>query len=287
MTSNIDLWLQKLGLEKYGPIFAEQEIDESVLTELTESDLENLGLPLGPRKKILSAIQTIEIPQVQSVSDIENDTHVVVETPSAEKRQLTVMFCDLVGSTEMSQRLDPEELREINTSYQVACTSAIEHFGGYVARYMGDGVLAYFGYPQAHEDDAERAVHAGLAIVEAVPAIKVDAKGQTGLEMAVRVGIATGSVVVGDLIGEGAAQEKTVVGETPNLAARLQSIASPNQVIVSADTQMLAGGSVRFESMGQRTLKGFTHSLETWQVVGTKIGGGRFERSISRAWGDS
>jgi class 3 adenylate cyclase/tetratricopeptide (TPR) repeat protein len=285
MASNIDHWLQKLGLEKYGPIFAEQEIDESVLTELTESDLENLGLPLGPRKKILSAIQAIDVPRVQSAPDIENETHVVVETPGAERRQLTVMFSDLVGSTEMSQRLDAEKLREINTSYQVACTRTIEHFGGYVARYMGDGVLAYFGYPQAHEDDAERAVHAGLAIVEAIPAIKVDAKEQAGLEMAVRVGIATGSVVVGDLIGEGAAQEKAVVGETPNLAARLQSIANPNQVIVSTDTQMLAGDSVRFESMGQRALKGFTHSLETWRVVGTKIGGGRFERSIPKGLG--
>jgi class 3 adenylate cyclase/tetratricopeptide (TPR) repeat protein len=285
MASNIDNWLQKLGLEKYGPIFAEQEIDESVLTELTEADLESLGLPLGPRKKILSAIQTTEAPPVHSSPDIENDTHDVVETPSAEKRQLTVMFCDLVGSTEMSQKLDPEKLRDINTSYQVACTSAIEHFGGYVARYMGDGVLAYFGYPQAHEDDAERAVHSGLAIVEAIPAIKVDANGQTGLEMSVRVGIATGPVVVGDLIGEGAAQEKTVVGETPNLAARLQSIADSNQVIVSSDTQMLAGGSLRFESMGQRTLKGFTQSLETWRVVGTKIGGGRFERSIPEGLG--
>ena len=285
MASNIDLWLRKLGLEKYGPIFAEQEIDESVLTELTESDLENLGLPLGPRKKILSAIQTIEIPQVQSVPDIENDAHVVLKTPNAERRQLTVMFCDLVGSTEMSQRLDPEELREINTTYQVTCTSAIELFGGYVARYMGDGVLAYFGYPQAHEDDAERAVLAGLAIVEAITAIKVDAIGQVGLEMAVRVGVATGPVVVGDLIGEGAAQEKAVVGETPNLAARLQGIADPNQVIVSSETQMLVGGSVRFESMGQRALKGFTHSLETWRVVGTEIGGGRFERSIPKGLG--
>jgi len=285
MASNIDLWLQKLGLEKYGPIFAEQEIDESVLTELTESDLENLGLPLGPRKKILSAIQTLEIPQVQFVPDIENDAHVVLKTPNAERRQLTVMFCDLVGSTEMSQRLDPEELREINTTYQDGCTGAIELFGGYVARYMGDGVLAYFGYPQAHEDDAERAVLAGLAIVEAVTAIKVGAIAQADLELAVRVGIATGPVVVGDLIGEGSAQEKAVVGETPNLAARLQGIADPNQVIVSSETQMLVGGSVRFESMGKRALKGFTQSLEAWRVVGTEIGGGRFERSIPEGLG--
>jgi class 3 adenylate cyclase len=149
------------------------------------------------------------------------------------------MFCDLIGSTEMSQKLDPEELREINTAYQVASTGAIELFGGYVARYMGDGVLAYFGYPQAHEDDAERAVLAGLAIVEAITAIKPGTIGQDNLELAVRVGVATGPVVVGDLIGEGAAQEKAVVGETPNLAARLQGIADPNQVIVSSETQML------------------------------------------------
>ncbi|MGI9319408.1 MAG: ATP-binding protein, partial [bacterium] len=151
--------------------------------------------------------------------------------------------------------------------------------------YMGDGVLAYFGYPQAHEDDAERAVHAGLAIVEAIPTINVDIKEQDDLEMAVRVGIATGSVVVGDLIGEGAAQEKAVVGETPNLAARLQGIADPNQVIVSLETQNLVGGSVRFESMGLRALKGFTHSVEIWRVIGTEIGGGRFERSIPEGLG--
>jgi class 3 adenylate cyclase/tetratricopeptide (TPR) repeat protein len=285
MASNIDLWLQKLGLEKYGPIFAEQEIDESVLTELTQSDLENLGLPLGPRKKILSAIQAEEIPQVQSTPYIENDAHVLLKTPSAERRQLTVMFCDLIGSTEMSQKLDPEELREINTAYQVASTGAIELFGGYVARYMGDGVLAYFGYPQAHEDDAERAVLAGLAIVEAITAIKPGTIGQDNLELAVRVGVATGPVVVGDLIGEGAAQEKAVVGETPNLAARLQGIADPNQVIVSSETQMLVGGSVGFESMGPQALKGFTNPLETWRVIGTEIGGGRFERSIPEGLG--
>ena len=149
-----------------------------------------------------------------------------VTTGEAERRQLTVMFCDLVGSTELSQKLDPEDLREVNRSYQDACKGAIERYEGYVARYMGDGVLAYFGYPQAHEDDAERAIHAGLSVVNSVSNLTVSAAAD--IEIAVRVGIATGPVVVGDLIGEGASQESAVVGETPNLAARLQALAAPN-----------------------------------------------------------
>ena len=139
---------------------------------------------------------------------------------------------------------------------------------------MGDGVLAYFGYPRAHEDDAERAVRAGLAVVDEITSMKTGGGEQSTLELAVRVGIATGSVVVGDLIGEGSAQEKAVVGETPNLAARLQGLAKPNQVIVSSDTQLLVGGSVHFESMGPGALKGFTHPVESWRAVGTKIGAG-------------
>ena len=284
MMSNINHWLKELGLEKYTPLFVEQEIDETVLAELNEQDLEKLGLPLGPRKKILRAIQSIQASPVEDV-DVENDTPIVVAATDAEKRQLSVMFCDLVGSTEMSQVIDPEELREINRAYQDACTGAIERFGGYVARYMGDGVLAYFGYPQAHEDDAERAVRAGLAVADAIRGLVTDALTGQKLEMAVRVGIATGQVVVGDLIGEGAAQESAVVGETPNLAARLQTIAEPNQVVVSQDTQLLVGGSIRFEPMGQRILKGFTHSIEPWRVVGTSVGGGRFERSIPTGLG--
>lgn len=284
MVSNINQWLKELGLEKYIPLFVEQEIDESVLIELNEHDLEKLGLPLGPRKKLLKAIQNIQIPQERS-RGVDNDRSFVTDTADAEKRQLSVMLCDLVGSTEMSQTVDPEDLREINRAYQDACTGAIERFGGYVARYMGDGVLAYFGYPQAHEDDAERAVRAGLAVVDAVTAINTDDVKYEGLELAVRVGVATGQVVVGDLIGEGAAQESAVVGETPNLAARLQAIAESNRVVVSQETQMLVGGSIRFEPMGQRILKGFKHSIEPWIVAGTGVGGGRFERSIPRGLG--
>ena len=281
--SNINHWLKELGLEKYIPLFVEQEIDETVLAELSEQDLEKLGLPLGPRKKILKAINTPSTPAVPV--DVTNDTPLVVETADAEKRQLSVMFCDLVGSTEMSQQIDPEDLRGINRAYQDACAGAIKHFGGYVARYMGDGVLAYFGYPQAHEDDAERAVRAGLAVIDAVKAIDIDAITDGGLELTVRVGVATGHVVVGDLIGEGAAQENAVVGETPNLAARLQTIAEPNQVVVSQNTQLLVGGSIRFEPMGQRILKGFNYSIEPWRVLGTGVGGGRFERAITKGLG--
>ena len=173
-------------------------------------------------------------------------------TASAERRQLTIMFCDLVGSTALSARLDPEDMREIIGSYHRCCAEQITKAGGFVAKYMGDGVLAYFGYPQAHEDDAECAVRAGLELIEAVPTLRAghDARLQ------VRVGIATGLVVVGDLVGEGAALEQGVVGETPNVAARLQALAEPSQVVISQTTRRLTGGLFEYCDLGRVTLKG-------------------------------
>ena len=195
------------------------------------------------------------------------------------------MFCDLVGSTELSQTLDPEDLREVTRLYQEAVTAEIERFGGYVAKYMGDGILAYFGYPHAHEDDAERAVRAGLGVVETVQSLPRDAIANCDVELAVRIGIATGPVVVGDLIGQGAAQENAVVGETPNLAARLQGAARPNQVVISAGTQKLAGASLRCESLAKLSLKGFAAPVEAWRVTGVELGGGRFERAAQSGLG--
>src|SRR6185312_820852 len=227
-------WLAKLGMSEYAERFAANRIDASVLPDLTDEDLEKLGVVLGDRRKILRAIRELAPPARSSAQDVASSEPIRDE---AERRQLTVMFCDLVGSTALSARLDPEDLRGIVREYHRCCTAVVERNGGYVAKYMGDGVLAYFGYPQAHEHDAERAVRAGLALVEAVPKLLTSA----GAPLHVRVGIATGLVVVGDLIGSGEAQERGVVGETPNLAARLQGIAEPGTVVMAEGTRKLVG----------------------------------------------
>lgn len=184
------------------------------------------------------------------------------------------MFCDLVGSTELSQQLDLEDLREINRAYQDACQSAIERYEGYVARYMGDGVLAYFGYPQAHEDDAERAIHAGLGVVDSVAGLRVYEQ-NNGL--GVRVGIATGPVVVGDLIGEGASQESAVVGETPNLAARLQGLAKKNTVVIGPGTHALVGEQFEHEDLGAHSIKGIADRVNAWRVITPIVAESRFD----------
>jgi class 3 adenylate cyclase len=235
---DVGAWLRGLGLERYEPAFRENEIDADVLSELTEAHLERLGLPLGPRLKLLKAIAALRddaLPWPAAEQPAEPPAPVAGPPAEAERRQLTVMFCDLVGSTALSARLDPEELREVIGAYHRCVAAAVRRFDGLVAKYMGDGVLVYFGYPRAHEDDAERAARAGLAVVEAVRGIA--AVGQ----LEVRIGIATGLVVVGDLVGEGAAQEQAVVGETPNLAARLQALAEPGSAVIAPATRRLLG----------------------------------------------
>ncbi len=232
-------WLRSLGLSRYEDAFREAEIGPDVLPDLTDSDLEKLGVPLGDRKRLLKAIASFG--PAQMVAEPRGPSPTPSSTDAAERRQLTVMFCDLVGSTAMSARLDPEDMREVIAAYQKCVSETVRRFGGFVAKYMGDGVLVYFGYPQAHEHDAERAVQAGLALVEAAPKLNTAA----GVPLQVRVGIATGLVVVGDLIGAGSAQEQAVVGETPNLAARLQALAEPNTVVIAEGTRRLLGESVR------------------------------------------
>jgi len=192
---------------------------------------------------------------------------------SAERRQLTVMFCDLVGSTALSARLDPEDMREIMSAYHHRCAQVIGKSGGFVAKYMGDGVLAYFGYPQAHEDDAERAVRCGLALVDAASRLQTS----HGATLQVRIGIATGVVVVGDLIGEGAAQEQGVVGDTPNLAARLQSLAEPGQVVIAPSTRRLTSGLFEYRDLGRVVLKGLADPIQAWQVLAASAVQSRFE----------
>lgn len=279
--SDVTLWLEQLGLAQYAGAFVENDIDERILADLTDADLKELGVTsLGHRKILLKAIASLPSDKPSSrVSSSEDTADAVSSSPAAEAehRQLTVMFCDLVGSTELTQRLDPEDLRDVNRAYQDACKSAIEHFDGYVARYMGDGVLAYFGYPQAHEDDAERATRAGLEVVASMQSLSDGVGKSHGVVLEARVGIATGAVVVGDIIGEGASEEAAVVGETPNLAARLQSLAGSGQVVVAAATHQLMGALFEYDDLGIHTLKGIANPVRAWRVVRERDIGSRYE----------
>src|ERR1700751_1012449 len=224
---DVAAWLRGLGLEQYAQLFRDSDIDGEILCGMTAKDLKELGISsFGHRRRLLNAITALggEPPTRDVAQSATSATSAPTSPPpiDAERRQLTVMFCDLVGSTALSARLDPEDLREVIAAYHRAVAAVIKKFDGFVAKYMGDGVLVYFGYPRAHEDDAERAVRAGLGLVEAVG--RLDLK---SVELQARVGIATGLVVVGDLIGEGSAQEQSAVGETLNLAAGLQALAEP------------------------------------------------------------
>lgn len=254
MISDIDQWLAKLGLSEYSTLFGEQRIDLEVLPDLTEQDLRELNIPLGHRKRLLRAIGALQSPDTLVRPDRAAALSPASRT-EAERRQLTVMFCDLVDWTALSTRVDPEDLREVIRAYQDACADVVKEYNGYVAKYLGDGVLVYFGYPQAHEDDAARAVRAGLGIVEALPKIKERIPELPGLVLAVRVGINTGPAVVGDIIGEGAALQAGVIGETPNVASRLQALAQPNQVVIGPLTRELIGEAFACEDLGGKRLK--------------------------------
>jgi class 3 adenylate cyclase/predicted ATPase len=278
-------WLRTLGLEQYEPAFRENEIDERILPSLTAEDLKDLGVTLvGHRRRLLDAVAALGIearlrPSLP-IATIGGSPHPNPLPPAgegrvgaeAERRQLTVMFCDLVGSTELSARLDPEDLREVIGAYHRAVAEIVARFDGFVAKYMGDGVLVYFGYPRAHEDDAERAVRAGLGVVDAVG--RLDLK---SAKLQARVGIATGLVVVGDLIGEGSAQEQSVVGETPNLAARLQALAEPDTVVIAAGTRRLVGDLFEYRDLGAVEVKGITAPVPAWQVLHPSVVASRFE----------
>ena len=260
-------WLHTLGLGEYAPAFRANQIDDRVLPNLTSEDLRELGVTaVGPRRRILDAIATLDpTPRTGEIdSSPSNPT-------GAERRQLTVLFCDLVGSTPLSSRLDPEDLRGVIAGYYSQATEVIARHGGHVARYIGDGLLAYFGYPQANEHDAERAVRAGLAIVDAVGQMP----GPEQLQ--VRIGIATGVVVVGDLLGGGGPGGRGAVGETPNLAARLQTLASPNDVVIAPHTHALVGGLFEYEDLGAQALKGLPGPVRAWRVVGESTVEDRFE----------
>ena len=273
---DVVVWLRSLGLGKYEAAFRENEIDETVLPSLTHETLKELGVTaVGHRLKLLDAIAALRNDASGKAPSVDAAT--ASSTPSAspedraERRQVTVMFSDLVGSTALSARMDPEDLREVISAYQKCVAETVQRFGGFVAKYMGDGVLVYFGYPQAHEDDAERAVRAGLELVAAVSGLKTHAALQT------RVGIATGLVVVGDLIGSGASQEQAIVGETPNLAARLQGIAEPNSVVIAESTRKLLGNLFELEDLGAQDLKGIAGPVRAWAALRPSSTEGRFE----------
>jgi class 3 adenylate cyclase/predicted ATPase len=264
-------WLSSLDLGRYEGAFRDSSIDVDVLPDLTDGDLEKLGVILGDRKRLLRAIAALGATDGSATAT--SPAAAPKSTDVAERRQLTVMFCDLVGSTALSARLDPEDMREVIGAYHHCCADYVARDGGFVAKYMGDGVLAYFGYPQAHEHDAERAVQAALAIVEAAPKLVTVA----GSALHVRVGIATGLVVVGDLIGSGEAQERGVVGETPNLAARLQGIADSDMVVIAEGTRRLLGNLFEFQDLGANDLKGIAAPTRAWAALRASSAESRFE----------
>src|SRR6516165_2439896 len=267
-------WLEKLGLGQYAQCFAENDIDFDILKDLTDQDLEKIGVAsLGHRRKFLRAIANLKGAE-QITPAVAPATPPVTRraADSAERRQVTVMFSDLVGWTALSARMDPEDLRELISAYHTCVAEAVRRFGGFVAQYLGDGVLVYFGYPEAHEDDAERAVRAGLELIAEVIALKTPASLQT------RVGIATGLVVVGDLMtGSGQAHERGIVGETPNLAARLQGIAEPNTVVIAEATRRLLGNLFELKDLGARELRGVAEPLRAWVALRASTVESRFE----------
>jgi len=274
MARDVRRWLEDLGLGKYVEIFVANDVDLDVLHDLDESDLERLGLSLGHRKKLLRAIAELDaVPTAESRPAREIREAGKPLPAVAERRQLTVMFIDLVGSTELSRRLDPEEMCEVMRAYQDLIAGEVARFEGHVAKFMGDGVLTYFGWPRAHEDEAERAVRAGLAIAGAVSRLRTPA----GQSLAVRVGIATGVVVVGDLVGEGAAQEQAVVGDTPNLASRLQALAEPGSVVIALATRRQIGDLFELADLGNHQVKGFDEPIRAWRVVRESATESRFE----------
>jgi class 3 adenylate cyclase/tetratricopeptide (TPR) repeat protein len=262
-------WLASLGLSEYAQRFAENYVDASVLPDLTDQDLADLGVPLGHRRKMLRAIAELDGAALEPAEA----TTAPAPRDEAERRQLTVMFCDLVGSTALSARLDPEEMWRVIASYHACIGEVIGRYQGMIARYMGDGVLAYFGYPRAQEDDVAQAVRAALALIDAVANLRttVDAALQ------VRIGVATGTVVVSELLIDETPAEQAVIGETPNLAARLQTLADQGTVLICPQTRQLTGGHFDYRDVGPVALKGWLEPVQVWQVLRASSVESRFE----------
>jgi class 3 adenylate cyclase len=268
----IQAWLERFGLAKYAPVFAEHEITLEMLPDLTEADIDRLALPTGPRRRLMIAVQALG-----AATRAERSTQPAGAAAEpgisydADRRQLTVMFCDLVASTALAERLDPEELRELMQAYRKACDEVVARYKGHVAQYRGDGLMAYFGWPSAHEDDAERSVRAALEIVQAVKAVPTDPP------LGVRVGVATGMVVVGAVSRADDAESMLAVGETPNLAARLQGLADPDEIVIAPTTRRLVRGAFELSDLGAHFFKGIAQPVQAWRVDAVHRHGGRFE----------
>jgi class 3 adenylate cyclase len=278
---DVGAWLRELGLEQYEAAFRENAVDAEVLPRLTADDLKEMSIvPIGHRRRLLDAIAALRLPatpaeapaQVSPSPPVDQSGPPSASESTAERRPLSVMFCDLIGSTALSARLDPEDLREVIRSYQARVAATIQQFNGFIARYVGDGVLIYFGWPEAHETDAARAVRAGLAVAAAVGETRTG-----GEPLQVRIGIATGLVVIGEPIGSGDSRQQTAIGETPNRAARLQSLAGPGQVVIDAATRRQIGGLFDCQDLGTIALKGLPEPVPAWQVLSAGTAEGRFE----------
>jgi class 3 adenylate cyclase/tetratricopeptide (TPR) repeat protein len=267
-TPSFSEWLREIGLEHYAGVLAENEVDFEIIGTLTEDDLRELGLSLGARRKLLQAAARLD----RGATSAANWPSAHFASAASERRQLTVLFCDLVGSTALSKRLDPEELRELLQVYRRACTDRVVRYGGHVAQYLGDGIMAYFGWPRAHEDEAERAVRAALEIVQAVKSVA------STQPLHVRLGVATGSVVVGDAEG---GDSQLAVGETPNLASRLQRLAGPDEIVIAPSTRRLIAAAFELTDLGEHALKGIVEPVRAWKVEALSKTEGRFEAAHS------
>lgn len=281
MPDKVTAWLERHGLGQYSELFHQNAIEEDVLPDLTDADLRELGLPLGHRKKLLKALAALHSESLTESPSPNGsgapDRKSADAALDAERRHLTVMFCDLVGSTALSERLDLEAYREVLAAFQEAARQSIHSYDGYIARYMGDGLLVYFGYPQAHEDDAERAVRAGLDLIGALGTLNVPGD----VQLRARVGIATGRVVAGDIVGEGASEEHAVLGETPNLAARLQGLAMPDTVVISEATHNLVRGRFQLDALPPQTVKGLSEPVLAYRATAV-IEATRFEAATAK-----
>ena len=266
---NVAGWLRNLGLERYETAFRENDVSAEVLCDLTAEDLEGLGVAtIGHRRRLLVAIAQLRDGAPQAVRPTDDQ---LASPSTGERRQLTVMFCDLVGSTALSEKLDPEELRSLLHAYRTLCGDVIARYDGFVARYVGDGILTYFGWPTAHEEDAERAMRAALEIVHTVK------RASFTEDLAVRIGIATGPVVVGEQAVRD--QSKLAVGSTPNLAARLQALATTGQIVIATSTRRLAGNAFELTDLGERDLKGIAEPVHAWRVERALVTESRFDAS--------
>ena len=270
--NQVRTWLAAIGLTQYADAFEANDIEMDLLGQLDDQMLKDIGVAsAGHRLRIHNAVAKLATAATPGANEEILSNAIGLPAASAERRQVTVMFCDLVGSTAMSVRMDPEDLHEIISGYHKSVAETVRRLGGFVAKYMGDGVLVYFGYPKANEDDAERAVRVGLALIEVVGKLSSEEP------LRVRVGIATGLVVIGDLIGEGEAQERGIVGETPNLAARLQGIAEPGMVVISDSTRKLVGGLFEFANLEPKELKGLAGPVRAWAALRENSVESRFE----------